>query len=486
MLLEQEQLIESLKAQLHRLLKHQFGRRSEIIDVNQLGLFVDGSVVIEVPQAPALPSSRASAAPVERKRAVRVAKDLPRVIEEVDVPEGERTCKECGTAMRPFGMECSEHLHYVPASIQILETRRKKYVCGGCHGAILRAPIVNPEPLQKSMASSSLLAYLIVSKFADGLPLYRIAARLQRLGVDLSHTLMSDWLMQCAELLEDLHRRMIRKVLDSGHVFTDDTSLPLQNDDPERSGTIRAKLWVYARYRRRHKPLVTYEFSRSRSQEAPMNVLKDYRGYLQADAFPGYDRLYADGSIREVACLVHARRKFVEAAELLKTPGRPHAAVKFFKALFRIERQLETLTDEQRYAERQRCAVPILKDLKTWLDVQALAVLPKSALGEAVGYSLRHWQALCRYTEAGYLEASNNFAEQCMRPVAVGRKAFLFVGSERAGHAAAIYYSIVQSCKVNHVNPLTYLTYVLKNVRNRAVTLPTPDDFTVPASGQIG
>jgi transposase len=489
MLQEQQQLIESLKTQLHRLLKHQFGRRSEIIDVDQMGLFVDGSVVVEVPQAPTpavWPSTPTTAVPIGRKTAVRVAKDLPRVIEEVDVPELQRTCKECGTAMRPFGMECSEQLHYVPASIQILETRRKKYACGGCYGAIVRAPIANPEPLQKSMASSSLLAYLIVSKFADGLPLYRIGARLQRLGVDLSHTLMSDWLMQCAELLEDLHRRMIRKVLDSGHIFTDDTSLPLQNDDPERSGTIRAKLWVYARHRRRHKPLVTYEFSRSRSQEAPLSLLKDYRGYLQADAYPGYDRLYADGRIREVACLVHARRKFVEAAELLKTPGRPHEAVKFFKALFRIERQIESLTDEQRYAERQRCSVPILKDFKTWLDVQALAVLPKSALGEAVGYTLRHWEALCRYTDAGYLEASNNFAEQCMRPVAVGRKAFLFVGSERAGHAAAIYYSIVQSCKVNHVNPLSYLTYVLKNVGNRAVTLPTPDDFTRAAEGQLG
>jgi transposase len=223
LLREQQQLIESLKTQLHRLLKHQFGRRSEIIDVDQMGLFVDGSVVLEVPQAPTpalSPSTPTTAVSIGRKKAVRVAKDLPRVIEEVDVPEPERTCKECGTAMRPFGMECSEHLHYVPASIQILETRRKKYACGGCHGAIVRAPIANPEPLQKSMASSSLLAYLIVSKFADGLPLYRIAARLQRLGVDLSHTLMSDWLMQCAELLEDLHRRMIRKVLDSGHVFT--------------------------------------------------------------------------------------------------------------------------------------------------------------------------------------------------------------------------------------------------------------------------
>lgn len=385
--------------------------------------------------------------------------------------------------MRPFGMDCSEHLHYVPASTQILETRRQKYFCGGCHGSIVRAPLANRQPLPKAMASASLLAYLIVSKFADGLPLYRIAGRLARLGVEVSHTLMSDWLMQCAELLEDLHRRMIRKVLDSGHVFTDDTSLPLQNDDPERSGTIRAKLWVYARCRRRHKPLVTYEFSRSRSQEAPLAFLRGYRGYLQADAYPGYDRLYADGSIREVACLVHARRKFVEAAELLKTPGRPHEAVKFFKAIFRIERQIEHLADDERHAERQRLSVPILKNFKTWLDAQALAMPPKSALGEAISYTLRHWEALCRYTETGYLEASNNFAERCMRQVAVGRKAFLFVGSERAGHAAAIYYSIMQSCKVNQVNPLIYLTYVLNHVRNSSMTLPTPDDF---ATGETG
>jgi hypothetical protein len=167
----------------------------------------------------------------------------------------------------------------------------------------------------------------------------------------------------------------------------------------------------------------------------------------------------------------------VQAAELLKAPSRAHEAIRFFKALFRIEREIAHLTDEERYQERQRRSVPILQDFKTWLDRQANAVLPKSALGEAVGYTLRHWEALCRYTEAGHLEASNNFAERCMRSVAVGRKAFLFVGSERAGHAAAIYYSIVESCKVNNVNPLSYLTYVLSNVRNRSVRLFTPDEY---------
>ena len=149
--------------------------------------------------------------------------------------------------MSVFGHESSEQLHYVPARLEVHETRRLKYSCGHCHGAIVRAQIPVLPPIPKSMASASLLAYLIVSKFADGLPLYRIAGRLARLGIELSHTLMSEWLMQCYPLLEELHRRMIRKVLDSGHVYTDDTTLPLQNDDPERRKTFEAKLWVYAK-----------------------------------------------------------------------------------------------------------------------------------------------------------------------------------------------------------------------------------------------
>jgi hypothetical protein len=279
---------------------------------------------------------------------------------------------------------------------------------------------------------------------------------------------------------------MMRKILDSAHVFTDDTTLPLQNTDPARRGTFPAKLWVYARSARGHPPLAVYQFTRSRSRDGPLEHLKGYRGYLQADAFPGYDALYVDGKVREVACNVHARRRFVEAAELLKHPGRPHEALSFYKALFRIEREIAPLSDAERLEQRQRHALPVLAAFKTWLDAQANAVLPKSALGEAVGYALRHWEGLIRYTQAGHLEASNNYAERCMRSVAVGRKAFLFVGSERAGRAAAIYYSLVESCKLNKINPLSYLTHVLTHARNPSITLPTPDEFSASHRGHIG
>ena len=492
MLDEQRQLIESLKANLHRMLKWRFGPKSEAFNVDQFGLFADDSVVIEVPGSEARDTketagSPAPAAPAERRRAIRVLKNLQRIINPpIDVSEEKKICPCCGERMSVFGHESSEQLHYVPARLEVHETRRLKYSCGQCHGAIVRAQIPVLPPIPKSMASASLLAYLIVSKFADGLPLYRIAGRLARLGIELSHTLMSEWLMQCYPLLEELHRRMIRKVLDSGHVYTDDTTLPLQNDDPERRKTFEAKLWVYAKDSRHGPPVIVYEFSKRRSRDAPLTFLADYCGYLQADAFPGYDPLFVSGRITEVACNVHARRKFTEAADLLQKPGRPHQALAFYRELFRIERRIKDLSDEARLQERQRHSVPLLNQFKAWLDHAVHTVLPKDSLGIAVNYALKHWDALTTFIKAGHLDASNNYAERCMRPVAVGRKAFLFVGSERAGHAAAIYYSLVESCKANKVNPLTYLTYVLANARNKSITLPTPDEFTASDIAHVG
>jgi len=183
---------------------------------------------------------------------------------------------------------------------------------------------------------------------------------------------------------------------------------------------------------------------------------------------------------------VHARRKFVEAADLLEKPGRPHEALALYRELFRIERRIRDWSDEERLRERQEKTVPLLAQFKVWLDHAVHTVLPKDTFGIAVNYALKHWEALTNFTKAGQLDASNNYAEGCMRPVAVGRKAFLFVGSERAGHAAAIYYSVVESCKANKVNPLTYLTYVLVTARNKSITLPTPDVFTASNIAHVG
>ncbi len=183
---------------------------------------------------------------------------------------------------------------------------------------------------------------------------------------------------------------------------------------------------------------------------------------------------------------MHARRKFVEATDLLKTSVQPHQALAFYKAIFRIERQIRDLSEADRPKERLKKTVPLLAPFNARLDQAVHSVLPKDSHGIAVNYALKHWEALTNFITAGHLEASNNYAKRCMRTVAVGRKAFLFVGSERAGHPAAIYYSPVESCKANQVNTLTYPTYVLGNARNKSVTLPTPDEFTASNIDRVG
>lgn len=493
MLLEQQHMIETLKEQLRLAVHRQFGPRNEYVDIDQLGLFVsdDGALIQEKTSqneesATEVDSSVKFDEVSERKKAVRILKDLPREIRVVDIPDQDKVCRCCGCELQCIGHDSSEQLGYVPASLRIVETRRQKYACKACHGDMRRAADENRAPIAKSMASASLIAFLVVCKFADHLPLYRIAQRLQRLGIDLSHSLMSDWLIQCADLLQPVYLRLCDKVRASGHIFTDDTILPLQNSDPTRNTTFKSRLWVYACHHRRQKPLVAYDFSRHRSQDVPLAFLAGYRGYLQADAFPGYDILYARGNIAEVACWAHARRKFKEVTVLMKTPGRAHQAMGYIKRLYRIEKQIRLLSDGERLKHRKEKSVPILNEFKLWLEEQAHAVLPKSALGNALFYTLKNWDALCRYTEAGYLEADNNVAERCMRPVALGRKNFLFVGSERGGKAAAIYYSLIESCKLNKVNPLSYMTYVLSNARNLKSELLLPDEFDAQDITLIG
>ena len=484
LVLEQNEMIRHLREQLFLALRRQFGPRNEQVDIDQLPLF-SGEMLARV-TPPSDHAAPADESPVDRpknapRQGLSCTKQLPREIREIDIPEANKVCPCCLGALHAFGFDASEHVHYVPASLKVIETRRLKYSCRRCHTGVQRAEADKSAPLPKSMASASLIAFLAVCKFADHQPAYRISAHLRRLGIDLAHGVMSEWLVQSAELLGPVHQQIMRQVLTSGHLFTDDTILPMQNHDPERRSTLKSRIWCYATHHRRGAPLVAYEFSLTRSQQVPLLRLADYRGYIQADAFPGYDRVFdsrwpGTGAI-EVACWAHARRKFVEVAGLTKVKGRAHEALAFIRSLYRIEKQIRELTDVDRQRERQQRSRPVLNTFKAWLDREVHAILPKSALGVAILYTLKNWDALCRYTETGYLEIDNNLAERCMRPIALGRKNYLFVGSERAGHAAAIWYSLVESCKLNGVNPLAYLTYLLENVRNRAMDLPRPDQF---------
>jgi hypothetical protein len=313
------------------------------------------------------------------------------------------------------------------------------------------------------MATASLLAFIIVSKYLDHLPLNRIERILARGGITLPGSTQSDWVIRAAQLLGPLTALMRRELLAAPQIFTDDTILPLQNSCKTRNKLVQARLWVYATQPKTGPPIIIYDFTRTRSQQGPQQFLSGYCGYLQADAYAGYNVLYRKGA-KEVACWAHCRRKFFEASELEREPGRAHEALLLIRQLYRVEREIKLFHHKKRKKLRRLRAKPLLNKIRRWLVTQAASCLPKSKLGIAVTYALNQWNGLIRYCEAGYLSMDNNYAEGEMWPVALGRKNYLFTGSERGGQAAATLYSLVESAKANQLNVYEYLCDVLQRI----------------------
>ena len=448
------------KEQLRLALRRQFGSSAETCCADQLSLLelTDVTVVITEPEAPGdTPSPRQSRA---TRQAVIVSRDTPVERIELDLDGSAKTCECCGGALHRIGEDCSYQVEIIPARTKIIETARPKYGCRGCETGVKQAPLP-AQPIPKSMASASLLAYLIVSKYVDHIPLNRQEQILRRHGVILPRSTQSDWLMACATLLKPLMAAMRSDLLKAPQIFTDDTILPLQNDQASHNRLIQARLWVYATQARTGPPMVLYDFTRTRGKSGPQTFLHGYRGYVQADAYGGYDGLYAAGA-KEVACMAHCRRYFFEASESELTPGPAHQALAQIGELYRIERTIKHDRHKKRKKQRRLHARPVLKRLYRWLQTQRTKHLPKGKFAKAVNYALNHWRALTRYCEAGYLEIDNNYSEREMRPIALGRKNYLFTGSERGGEAAAIFYSLVESAKANRLNLHAYLTDVIK------------------------
>ena len=447
-----------LKEQLRLALRRQFGSSSEAFCADQLSLLelTDVEVIITDSEPPATPSSRKTRT---LRQAVIVSKDTPVERVELDLDESAKVCACCGGTLHRIGEDCSYQVELIPAQTKVIETARPKYGCRECETGVKQAPLP-AQPIPKSMASASLLAYLIVSKYVDHIPLNRLEQMLKRHGIILPRSTQCDWLMACAQLLKPLVASMRSDLLKSPQIFTDDTILPLQNDQASRNRLIQARLWVYATQARTGPPMVLYDFTRTRGKSGPHTFLQGYRGYVQADAYGGYDGLFAAGA-KEVACMAHCRRYFFEASESEATPGPAHHVLAQIGELYRLERAIKHKRHKQRKKQRRLHAKPVLKRLHRWLQAQRIKHLPKGKFGKAVNYALNHWPALTRYCEAGYLEIDNNYSEREMRPIALGRKNYLFTGSERGGEAAAIFYSLVESAKANRLNLHAYLTDVI-------------------------
>jgi transposase len=473
---EQIFLNEKLQHQLEQLLRRIYGRKSEKLDPNQLLLFareILEPAAVEPPgtetAAPAGEPAPTDTAAPEAKPAGATAPqknghgrkplpaNLPRQRIVHDVAPEQRTCPDCGAQRCCIGEEVREQLDYIPASVIVVEHVRPKYACPDCQAHVVIAERL-PEPIEKGRPGPGLLAYVITSKYADHLPLYRLEGIFRRQGVALSRQTMCDWMAVCAELLEPIYKEMHRRVLRSNVIGTDDTRVPVQ--DPSLGKTRTGRLWLY-RGDGDHRYLV-FDYTPDRSREGPERVLKGYQGYLQADAYSAYDRLYADKTIIEVGCWAHARRKFYEART--SDPPRAHRALAYVKGLYDVEEEAKDLDDAARWAVRQERSRPILDRIHAWLKEQELAVLPKSPMGEAIGYALNHWEALERYLEAGFLPIDNNAVENGERTVALGRKNWLFVGSDKGGRTAAILISLTATCKALGIDPWAYLRDVLERI----------------------
>ena len=472
---EQQQKLEQSKQQIEELLRALRGKQRERVNPDQLLLFEIG----ELEKLISEDSEPDDEPPRKRKKkhGRRVIPDgLPEEVIEYELPESQRLCKTDGKVMQFLRWEESKQLDYIPARIKVIVHRRAIYVCPEKHdeAQLLIAP-KPPQPIEKGLAAAGLLAQVVVSKFGDHLPGYRQEDIFSRHGVNIRRSTLYDWMAAVADLCEPLVELMKSKVLQSKVIHTDDTQVKLI--DKSLGHTKLARFWAYLGDK--DHPYAVYDFTEDRSRDGPTEFLKGYEGYLQADAYGGYDGIYLkehqDGSQRpsgviEVACWTHCRRYWHKARE--QDPQRAHHVLAIIGRLYEIERACAEQSSEFRLTQRAEHSVPLLESLGHWLEEQEF--LPKSLIGKAATYTRNQWQALNRYVEDGDLSIDNNFAERAMRPIAIGRKNWLFVGSTPAGRRAAILTSLIASCKHLEVEPWAYL----KDILTRLPTISDEQDLS--------
>jgi transposase len=372
----------------------------------------------------------------------------------IDLPEERKVCDDCGGKLGCIGEEISHRAEFRPGHFFIQEDVRPKYACSCSGVGVLTAP-PRIQVVEKGLAGPGLLAYVVVAKYADHLPLYRQSRIFARHGLDLSRSTLCAWVARAADLLAPIYLAMKLDVLASKVIQTDDTTVRLLEAKEEpRCGRIWAYLGDLL-----HRQTV-YDFSRTREGKHVRAFLGDFRGAVQADAFSGYDGLYEGGRVVELACWAHCRRYFHDAKVADST--RALAALAFIHQLYEIEDQGKKLSADERKILRQRLAAPVLAEFEKWIKDQS--ILPKSPIGEAIGYALNQWTALNRYLEDGDYSIDNNGAERALRKVAVGRRNYLFFATETGGDRAAILYSIIESCGQSGVEPFAYLRDVLERV----------------------
>ena len=441
--------------------RYVFGPRRERLhdDPGQGHLFDLHDTVLEIEAC--TPAEPDAAGPGERPRAARPRgrnslDHLPHNRIEHDLPEAEKTCPCCGGAKHRIGEDLSRELEFTPAKLEVNVHVLPKYACPKCRDGVASPP-VPPKPIPKGIAGPGLVAYVLVGKFSDHLPLYRLEDILTRHGVHLSRSTLCDWVRNAADLLGPLAELQKTRVLQSPVLWTDDTHVLVLGG--AKPGSTKGRFWPYIGDA--EHPYSVYDFTMSRARDGPATFLADYHGFLQADAYGGYDGIFlgSNGRIVEVACWAHARRKFHDARA--NAPRQANQVLEWIWQLYDVEDRAADMTAGERQSLRQRESVPILDRIEAYLDELSPRVLPKSALGKALTYAKNQRAALRQYASDGRLTIDNNVSERTLRLQAIGRKNWEFLGSPEAGRRAAVLFTILAGAKRHRLEPWAYVREVL-------------------------
>jgi transposase len=461
--------IESLRLLIRTLRGMQFGKRSEkrAHEIEQLELLVENleTTAAEASRALAERSGTKPAASIPKPRR-DFPVHLPRETQTIAPPD--RNCPGCGGELKHLGEDICEMLELEPVRFKVIREVRPKLACARCD-AIVQAPAPT-RPIERGMAGPGLLAHVLVGKYGDHTPLYRQAEIYAREGVELDRTLLAQWVGNVSALLAPLTDSLRRHVLAADVVHADDTPLPVLA--PGRGKTKTGRLWTYVRDERPSAgliaPAVWFAFSPDRKGEHPKQHLAGFRGILQADGYAGFNQIYDGGLVFEAACWAHARRKFVELDELHKSAVAAQMIDKV-GALYGIEQEIRGRSPDERRAIRLERTRPLLEAMKPWLEQTLATLSQKSATAKAIRYVLTRWTALTRFCDDGRIEIDNNAAERALRCVSLGRKNYLFAGSDAGGQRAAAIYSLLGTAKLNGHNPEAFIRAVLERIPDHPI-----------------
>ena len=471
-LLSRDHEIEHLKLLIAKLRRMQFGRKSEKVErqIEQLELHLEdleANRAESVPPTEKQPATSNTIPPASKPSRRALPDHLPR--ETKTHEPAEQACPECGGPLKKLGEDVSEILEYVPASFKVIRHVRPKLCCTGCD-AIVQAAAPS-RPIERGVAGPGLLAHILTAKYCDHLPLYRQSGMYAREGVDLDDSTLADWVGASSRLLQPLLEVLRRYVMDCDKLHADDTPVPVLA--PGNGKTKTGRLWTYVRDDRPAgslaAPAVWFAYSPDRKGEHPQQHLSKFTGILQADGYAGFNQIYESGRVQEAACWAHVRRKFYDLKEAHKSPIATEA-VERIAPLYGIEEEIRGRSPDERREVRNARSRPLLAAIHEWLEASLAKLSKKSDTSAAIRYALARWDALVRFCDDGRIEIDNNSAERALRAVAIGRKNYLFAGSDRGGDRAATFYSLIGTAKLNGLDPEAYLRQVLTRIADHPIS----------------